>query len=86
MSQLAIEALAYRYLSKKRDAEQIFDFFNGVLIADTNVDEVNKKLEEAVDNWVEADLKLGALAILCGDIDQPFSRVTENDQEEIFNN
>ena len=51
MSQLIIQALSHRYMSKKRDAEQLFDFFNGVLIADTDVDEVYDRLEQAIEKY-----------------------------------
>ena len=84
MSQLIVQALSHRYLSKKRDAEQMFDFFNGVIIADTDVEQVYEKLEQAIEDWLEADLKLGALGLLSGEPNHPFERVTINDQETIF--
>ena len=86
MSQLIIQALSHRYMSKKRDAEQLFDFFNGVLIADTDVNKVYDRLEQAIEDWIEADLKLGALTLLSGEPSHPFERVTVNDQENIFKN
>ncbi len=86
MHNLILEALCHKYKSQKRDAEQLFDFFMDGVAADENVEQIYNKVNAAVDNWVEADLKLGALAVLSGGAPEPFERVSINDYTEIFKN
>lgn len=86
MQNLILEAICHKYKSQKRDAEQLFDFFTDGVAADTDVEEIYNKVDQAVDKWVEADLKLGAISILLGDAPEPFARVSQNDYQEVFKN
>lgn len=86
MQNLILEAICHKYKSQKRDAEQLFDFFTDGVAADTDVEEIYNKVDQAVDKWVEADLKLGAISILLGDAPEPFARVSINEYTEVFKN
>mgnify|MGYP003663493069 FL=1 len=89
MSSLIFEALYYQYKSKKRDAEQLIDFYHDIAAADVDMQEVYEKLNNAIEDWIDADTKMGALAVLTGTVPTLlFQRETTHGKEyieEIFN-
>ena len=88
MSSLIFEALYRQYRSKKRDAEQLIDFYHDIAAADVDIQEVYKKLDDAIEDWLDADTKMGALAVLTGTVPALlFQRETTHGKayiEEIF--
>tara|TARA_E500000318_G_scaffold15186_1_gene15553 strand:- start:214 stop:495 length:282 start_codon:yes stop_codon:yes gene_type:complete len=88
MSSLIFEALYYQYRSKKRDAEQLIDFYHDIAAADVDMKEVYEKLNNALEDWLDADTKMGALSVLTGTVPTLlFQRETTHGKayiEEIF--
>ena len=89
MSSLIIESLYYQNRTKKRDAEQLIDFYHDIAAADVDMQEVYEKLNNAIEDWLDADTKMGALSVLTGTVPTLlFQRETTHGKayiEEIFN-
>ena len=89
MSELLLQSLIHSYRSQKKEAEQLFDFFYDVNEIDTNVEEVRNKLKKAVEDWIDADLKITAIGMLSDSYIEQYERATQhgkNYEKEVFKN
>lgn len=81
MSTFFIEAIRHRYKARKRDAEQTIDFYSDVEATDQNIEDMYHKIDEALTHWIDADLRIGALDVISGNMPRPFERETANMQD-----
>jgi hypothetical protein len=78
MSTFFIEAIRHRYKARKRDAEQTVDFYSDIEATDENIETMYSKIDAALTEWIDADLRLGAIDVITGQFPRPFERETAN--------